>query len=249
MHASTITALLLAAGLLLSGNDKARAGSAADQCLAGSPAFSLGASLPRTSALIRTGGAMTIVAMGSSSTVSLWMRDPAKTYPGVMQTELTRLQPNLHLDVINSGRSGDTIPGNVARFEQDVFAHKPDLVIWQVGTNDFTWGQNAENFTRKIVDGVRMLRAHGADVILMDQQYVPVILASQYAKMQTAISDAARQEHVALFRRFDLMHRAVEGGLSIGALVSFDGLHLSEDGYNCVGRAVARTIVAAAKTK
>jgi acyl-CoA thioesterase-1 len=27
-----------------------------------------------------------------------------------------------------------------SRFEPDVFAHTPDLVIWQVGTNDVAWG-------------------------------------------------------------------------------------------------------------
>ncbi len=240
---------LLAGSLLLSGGCNAQVLSAAERCLSGSDALLLGASLPHTAALLRTGGPLTIVAMGSSSTVSLWMRDPAKTYPEVMRTELKRLLPALHVNVINSGRSGDTIPGNIARFEPDVFAHKPDLVIWQVGTNDFTWGQSAENFTQKIVEGVRTLRAHGAEVVLMDQQYAPVILASQYAKMQTAIADAARQDHVALFPRFDLMRRAVEAGLPIGALVSWDGLHLSADGYDCVGRAVARAIVASSKGK
>jgi acyl-CoA thioesterase I len=216
----------------------------AETCLAGAtPA--LGAPLPRTAALLRSGGALKIVAMGSSSTVSLWMRDPAQTYPRVMQAELVRLKPALQLDVINSGKNADTIPGNIARFEHDVFAHHPDLVVWQVGTNDFTWVESADSLRAKISRGVQLLRAGGADVVLMDQQYAPVILASQYSKMQAAIAAVAKQDNVALFRRFDLMHRAVDAGLSIGALVSWDGLHLSADGYDCVGRALARAIVAA----
>lgn len=243
------TARLLVGGLFLAGACAARGASPAEQCLAGSETLSFGASLPHTTGLLKAGGPLTIVAMGSSSTVSLWMRDPAKTYPGVMQAELKRLQPALRVDVINSGRSGDTIPGNVARFERDVFAHKPDLVIWQVGTNDISWGQTSDSLKQKIVDGVRMLRASGAEVVLMDQQYAPVILASQYAKMQAAIAEAAQQDRVALFPRFDLMRRAVASGLSIGALISWDGLHLSADGYDCVGRALARALAAPSKAK
>ncbi len=206
--------------------------------------LSPGAALPRTAKIIKTGGALKIVAIGSSSTVGLWQTDPAATYPGVLTAELMRLKPALRPTMVNSGRNGDTIPGNVARFDQDVFAHAPDLVVWQVGTNDVTWLQSAEGLTQKIADGVRALKAGGADVILMDQQYAPMILASQYSKMQASIADAARQEHVALFSRFELMHRAVDAGLPMSALVAWDGLHNSAAGYDCTGRALARAIIA-----
>ena len=219
---------------------------AAEACLAAGQSLTLGAPLPRTAALLKS-GALKIVAIGSSSTVSLWMRDPARTYPGVLQAELMRLQPALRVEVVNSGKNADTIAGNIARFAPDVFAHHPDLVVWQIGTNDFTWLDSTDNLQAKISSGVHMLRAGGAEVILMDQQYAPVILASQYSKMQAAIAAAAQHDNVALFRRFDLMRRTVQGGLSIGALVSWDGLHLSADGYDCVGRALARAIVAASK--
>ncbi len=78
-----------------------------------------------------------------------------------------------------------------------------------------------------------MLKASGADVILMDQQYTPVILATQYAKMQAAIASAARQEHAAYLPRFEMMHKTVEAGVPIGSLAAWDGLHMSGDGYDC----------------
>lgn len=81
-------------------------------------------------------------------------------------------------------------------------------------------------------------------MILMDQQYAPVILASNYTKMQESIIEAARHENVPLFSRFNLMRRTVEGGVSVTALTSWDGLHSSADGYECVGRALAHAIVA-----
>jgi lysophospholipase L1-like esterase len=221
--------------------------SAAEACLAIDQRLTSDGTLPRTSAALGTGGPLRIVAMGSSSTLGLWQSDPAKTYPGMLQSELMRLRPGVQLEVINSGRNADTIPGNIARFDRDVFAHRPDLVIWQVGTNDVTWLESAGSLTGKIVEGIRMLKANGSDVILMDQQYAPVILASRYAKMQDAIAQVARQHRVALFPRFALMRRAVEDGLPIGALVSWDGLHLSAAGYDCVGRALARAILSEAR--
>lgn len=216
----------------------------AEVCLAVNQQLSPGTALPRTAAAMKAGGPLKIVAMGSSSTLGLWQSNPAATYPGILQQELTRLKPASRVIVINSGRNADTIPGNIARFDSDVLAHNPDLVVWQVGTNDVTWLEDTDSLTKKIVDGVRALRANGADVILMDQQYAPVILASQYSKMQASIAEAARQERVGLFSRFELMHRSVDAGLSIGALVAWDGLHNSAAGYDCIGRALARAIVA-----
>ncbi|MDR6658167.1 lysophospholipase L1-like esterase [Tardiphaga robiniae] len=222
----------------------ARAQSATETCLAVDQRLSGDATLPRTVAALKTGGPLKIVAMGSSSTLGLWQSDPAKTYPGMLQSELQHLKPGLRLEVINSGRNADTIPGNIARFDRDVLAHRPDLVIWQIGTNDVTWLQSADSLTGRIVEGIRLLKADGADVILMDQQYAPVILASQYSKMQASIADAARQERVPLFSRFELMRRAVDAGLSMGALTAWDGLHNSAAGYECTGRSLARAIVA-----
>ena len=222
---------------------------AADKCLAVGQRLTEAAPLTRTATLLGANGPLRIVAIGSSSTRGLWQTDPALTYPGMLKSELERLKPGLQVTITNSGRNADTIPGNVARFERDVFAHRPDLVIWQIGTNDVTWLQSSDSLTGKIVEGIRQLKAAGADVVLMDQQYAPVILASNYSKMQASIMDAAKQENVPLFSRFDLMRRAVESGLSMSALTSMDGLHSSADGYACVGRALAHAIVAAMPAK
>jgi len=225
----------------------AQRASTAETCLAANGDITLGAPLPRVAALVKANKPVKIVAIGSSSTVGLWMNDPAKTYQGRMKSELERLIPGIQLDIISAGRNGDTIPGNVARFEQDVFAHQPDLVIWQLGGNDFTWGKTETALSDSIADAVRQLRASGADVIMMDQQYTPVILSTHYAKMQGAIADVARGDNVALFPRFDMLHKAVTSGVSIFALSAFDGLHMSGDAYDCVGRALARAIVAAVR--
>jgi hypothetical protein len=205
----------------------------AETCLAANRGLSLGAPLPRVTARLKAGDRIRIVAVGSSSTVGLWVMSSAATYPEVMRREFTELRPALRIEVINRGRLGDTIAGAIARFERDVLAYWPDLVVWQLGTNDVVWGGRAEGHKHRIIEGVRALKGIDADVILMDLQYARIVLASsQYSDMQAIISEAARHERVGLFPRFALMRRAIEAGLPPSALA----------GYDCIGRALARAV-------
>jgi lysophospholipase L1-like esterase len=217
--------------------------SEAEFCLAANRTLALGAPLPRTTARLNAADAVKIVAIGSSSTTGLWMLSPSATYPEVMRRELARLRPAARIEVINSGHVGETIGGSIGRFERDVLAYAPDLVVWQLGTNDVAWGGRADGIKERVVQGVRVLKAAGADVILMDLQYAPIVLASsQHAAMEAIIAEVAREERIGLFSRFALMRRSIDAGLSSGALVSWDGLHNSAAGYDCVGRALARAV-------
>jgi acyl-CoA thioesterase I len=220
----------------------------AEVCLAANRSLSLGGVLPRTSARLGAGGPLTIVAVGSSSTVGLWSMSHVATYPEVMRRELAMLRPSARIDVVNRGRVGDTIRGTIGRFQRDVLVHSPELVIWQLGTNDVAWGGRASGLKAQIVKGVHAAKGSGADVILMDLQYAPIVLASsQHAAMQATIAEVAREERVGLFPRFALMRRAIEAGLASSALVSWDGLHNSGAGYDCIGRALARAIHASGR--
>jgi acyl-CoA thioesterase-1 len=220
----------------------APAQSASEICLAANRNLSLGIPLPNATARLKA-GALRIVAVGSSSTTGLWVLSADATYPQVMRRELAALRPGAQIEVVNSGRIGDTISGTLARLQTDVLAYRPDLVIWQLGTNDVAWGGRADGLKDWIVSGVRTLKSDGADVILMDLQYAPMVLASsQHQVMQAIIAEVAREERVGLFSRFSLMRRSIEAGLPAGALVSWDGLHNSAAGYDCLGRALARAV-------
>jgi acyl-CoA thioesterase I len=209
------------------------------RCLAIAAQLNLGAPLTRTQAKLRAGQPITIVALGSSSTSGFGTFGPG--YPEVLKTELSRLHPSLHIDVINSGRVLDTMGGMLARLDTDVLKYKPDLVVWQLGTNAVVWHGIASNAKQSLRKGVKRVKNANADVILMDLQDAPIVRArSSHAVMQKLIADVAREEAVGLFPRYRLMRRALENGVS--GLVAFDGLHNSGDGYLCIGRALARMI-------
>lgn len=73
----------------------------------------------------------TIVAFGDSITAP---RKNVITYSDIIREEFKK--KNLDVKVINSGVGGNTSSMAKARFEKDVLAHQPDVVIIQLGTND-----------------------------------------------------------------------------------------------------------------
>ena len=73
-----------------------------------------------------------IVAIGSSTTAG---EGNIKPYPDRLLSLLQVPYPNARITMINEGIGGQEAPIELERFDTDVIAEKPDLVIWQVGTN------------------------------------------------------------------------------------------------------------------
>src|SRR6266542_1751158 len=171
-----------------------------------------------------TRGQAKIVAIGSSTTVG---RGDIAAYPGRLLSFLQKEYPKANTAMVNKGIGGEEAPLEFQRFDTDVIAEKPDLVIWQVGTNA-VWqnpDQNPPSFnetTGAIRDGLIKLREETqANVILMDLQYVPAVLTpakkDKAIAMVEAISKLARAAGVNVFRRFAFMK-----GLYEVEQVSFD---------------------------
>jgi len=216
-----------------------------DACLAFKRGLSLGAPLTGIRAKLQSGKAVTVVALGSSSTTGFGTGSGG-AFPDVMKRELVRLRPSARIELINSGRIMDNIPGNVGRLESDVLNHKPDLVVWQLGSNDAVWRGIGGDVKKMITDAVKRLKAANADIVLVDLQYAPLVLVSdRHVRMEKIIAEVAREQNIGLFPRFVLMKRAVDGGVK--GLVWWDGLHNSAEGHKCIGVALAQMIDAAAR--
>src|SRR5215471_14490404 len=92
--------------------------------------------LPRLADRIAHREPITSVAFGSSSTAGVGASSPAATYPARLETLLKeRAEGTIPIAVLNRGVGGEEIRDMLVRFERDVIAAKPDLVLWQVGTN------------------------------------------------------------------------------------------------------------------
>jgi lysophospholipase L1-like esterase len=155
-----------------------------------------------------------VVAIGSSTTAGEGSIEP---YPARLLPLLQAQYPNAVITMINQGIGGQEAPNELQRFDTDVIAEKPDLVIWQVGTNA-VWQSpdlnppppSFDETIKAIRDGLLVLREETqADVILMDLQYVPAVLTpakqDKAIAMVEAIGELAREAGVNVFRRFAFM--------------------------------------------
>jgi lysophospholipase L1-like esterase len=129
----------------------------------------------------------------------------------------------------------------LARFETDVIAFKPQLVLWQLGSNSVLRDGDDTVFEDSLRRGIAGLRAARADVILVDPQYAPRILAREsHTRVIKILSSVAAELDVLVFRRFAMMKQWVESGSTPqAALLSPDQLHMSDFGYACIARALA----------
>ena len=179
-----------------------------------------------------------IVAIGSSSTAG---RGDIVPYPHRLEMYLRfrygeERFPNLKIDVLNRGKGGEEAVDEIQRFDADVFAEKPSLVIWQVGTNAVFHNNNLDLVAAAIAEGLEWLRGRPIDVVLIDPQYVPAMLSDDKAeaseRMVSLISTAAGQANVNLFRRWALMrHWHVHNNIDLSRMIDPtdpDRLHQSD---------------------
>jgi acyl-CoA thioesterase I len=99
-----------------------------------------------------------------------------------------------------------------------------------------------------IREGLRRLKAAGADVILMNPQYAPKVIAKADAdRMVDLIDSMAKETHVDLFQRFAVMRywRLTEN-IPFETFVSPDELHMNDWSYGCLAKLFARAIAEAA---
>ena len=151
--------------------------------------------------------------------------------------------------MINRGVGGEEAREMLARFGEGVIAQKPDLVIWQVGTNSVLRDRDIRPTAPLIIEGIRRLKALGIDVMIIDPQYTPKVLAKPDAQgMVDLISAAAKQADVDLVRRFAIMRYWVEHDhIAFSTFTSPDGLHMNDWSYACLAKLVGRSIADAAQ--
>jgi lysophospholipase L1-like esterase len=204
--------------------------------------------LARTNQRIAAAQPLKIVAIGSSSTEGAGASSPAKTYPNRLADELRQRFQAQSVTVLNHGVGGEDAREMLARFETGVFKEQPDLVLWQVGTNSVLNDRPLPPASRRINRGVRSLRDRGIDVVLIDPQFAPKVIAKPEAPaMVKLLAEVAKDLHVGVFRRFDLMRRwKQEEGIAFSTFLSKDELHMNDWSYACVGKVLAAAIAEAA---
>jgi lysophospholipase L1-like esterase len=203
-------------------------------------------SLPHVAGKLASGQPVVIVAFGSSSTAGYGSTSPEFTYPNRLAAQLHRQYPGADITVLNRGRGGEDAPEMMKRLQAEVIDAKPDLVIWQVGTNAVLRNLDPAETAKMVEEGVARIQAAGADLVLVDPQYSPRVTerAESASLMVKLLGNVARLRHVGVFPRFEVMREWHEDqSLPIDSFVIADGLHMNDWGYACFAQLLGDDII------
>ena len=226
----------------LGGTANAQVAGPTPQCDAPLDVIRLVHPLKRFSQKLAANEPITIVAIGSSSTAGAGASSPAANYPSRLAVELKQRFPGHAITVLNRGVGGEEVADMLKRFDSAVMAAKPDLVLWQLGTNSVIRNHKLADHGASIREGLQKIRATGADIVLIDPQFAPKVINKPGAEsMVQLISPTAKQENVDLFRRFAVMQRWYKDDhMDFKTFVSPDGLHMNDWSYACLAKGLER---------
>ena len=203
-------------------------------------------SLPHVASKLVSGQPVLIVAFGSSSTAGYGSTSPEFTYPNRLAAQLHRQYPGADITVVNAGKGGEDAPEMTKRLQTEVIDVKPDLVIWQVGTNAVLRNLDPAETAKMVEDGVARIQASGADLVLVDPQYSPRVneRAESAGQMVRLLHRVADLRHVGIFPRFEVMRQwHDQQALPIDSFVIADGLHMNDWGYACFAQLLGDDII------
>ena len=203
-------------------------------------------SLPHVAGKLAAGQPVVIVAFGSSSTQGYGSSTPEFTYPNRLAAQLRRQYRGADVTVLNHGVGGEDAPEMMKRLQSSVIDAKPDLVIWQVGTNAVLRNLDPVETEKLVEDGVTRIQAAGADVVLVDPQYSPRVTerGANATRMVRMLGKVAELRHIGFFPRFEVMREwHDQRALPIDSFVIADGLHMNDWGYACFAQLLGDDII------
>ena len=269
MKRSTVilTALLgLGVGLLIAGAARAQTATTSAQeptlpapgqappasapaCPVNAAALTLaGDGLYRSKTAVRQASRLNILALGSSSIEGVGASDRNLGFVPRLQNDLRARLPGVAVNVYNRGIGGESAFETANRMQAEIDTYKPDLVIWQVGTNDVLRARPWNDVMVDITRGQAILDAANVDVILIDPQRLPEDGVNfrgknvELAEVARLLAVEGARMGYAVQHRFDAMRNWT--GLNRGG-IGPDDLHMNDDGYACWASVTADSLAAA----
>ncbi|MGO9133806.1 MAG: SGNH/GDSL hydrolase family protein [Methylovirgula sp.] len=198
--------------------------------------------LPNVIAHLQKKTPLHILAIGSSSTYGTGASSQFATYPSRLRPILASVLKGVDVEIVNRGVAGEMAETTADRIMSEVALSKPDLVLWQLGTNDALSRIPPDDFEATVRETVRWLKAQNIDVVLVGMQYVPRFSRDPaYSAIRQVLRKIAAEEHVLYVRRYEAM-LALEQARANEQLMSADQFHLNDLGYRCMAEHVARAV-------
>jgi hypothetical protein len=235
---------LLAVAPALAQDAPARTQDAPASCEVPAYLLTTESTLPKVEHAVKSGLPLDILVVGSRS--STIFTSEASAYPARLQA-VKQMLPKAVIDVSVELQIKKTAEEVAVDLVKLVEVKKPTLVIWQTGTYDAMRSIDPEDFRGAVGEGVVALKEAGADVVLMNLQYSPrtetMISASPYLDSMRVV---AQQYDTPLFDRFAIMHHWNDSG-DFDLFSPTRGLDLARRVHDCIGRALAKFVIEAAR--
>ena len=94
------------------------------------------------------------------------IRDKKSVYHNILKERIEREHPELAIEYVNAGISGNSTVDALKRIEQDVIAQNPDVAVVCFGLNDVA-GMSLDEYVSNMEQIFRTLKDHGIQVIHM----------------------------------------------------------------------------------
>ncbi len=163
-------------------------------------------------------------------------------YTALIEEILERAIKGLDLAIVNRGYSGELAADAAVRLKLEVALNEPDLVLWQVGTNDALAYMPIDKLRATVVATVRWLKEHKIDVVLVGLQYVDGMARDQhYQAIRAMLRAVAAEEKIIIIRRYEAM-QVIATAQNSGTAWTPDEFERTEAGYTCLAEYIARAI-------
>ena len=184
---------------------------------------------------------ISVVGSGSSA---LSGPDGARfAYPAQLEQSLKERVPGLEIKVTAHVQSRQTTADMASGLQKILTEDQPALVIWQAGTVDALRGVEPEDFRTSLDQGIDIVTAAHADVIMMNMQHSPrtesMLGVSAYADVMRWV---AEQHGVVLFDRLAIMRYWSDEGV-FDLYAATKDYAMARRVHECIGRALASLII------
>ena len=203
--------------------------------------------LEKVATAVKDNKKLDVLVVGSASSSIASPDGNAIAYPARLEANLREKLPGVTVTVTTNVQPKRTAEEVAEMLQAMVIESKPSLLIWQTGTVDAMRAIHADDFRNAIDEGVSTVKSAGADVLLMNLQYSPrmetMLATSPYLESIRAV---AQLQDVPLFDRYSIMHSWNETG-EFDLSNSSRSYALARGVHDCLGRALANLVIAAAK--
>ncbi|HEV2574096.1 MAG TPA: GDSL-type esterase/lipase family protein [Beijerinckiaceae bacterium] len=214
------------------------------QCSVPSKEIASPAPLSAMVSKLEAGKGLRILAIGSSSTWGIGASTRQKNYPSQLETMLEKSMRGVDIEVVNRGVSGETSETTADRLKTEAVLIKPDVVLWQLGTNDAIQHVPVDTFELNVRKTIKALRRKGIDVVLVGLQYTPNYSRdAHYFAIRDALNRIAADLNVLYVKRYSAMEFIARTKANMKMLAD-DGFHLNDMGYQCMAEHIANAVTA-----